>query len=278
MILKNIAAFVGAAVVAGGFTAPASAGVVTVKGSDTMVILAQKWAEEFMKANPGTTIQVTGGGSGTGAAALVNGTTDIANMSREMTSREKSQIRSRANRGVSEFKMAKDGLSIYVHPSNNVPHLTFDQLKGIYTGRINNWSQVGGPNLAITRYSRENNSGTYVFFKQFVLGGSDYHVSCQNLPGTASVVNAVARDRGGIGYGGLAYTKGVRDVPIKKTANSPAVEPNFETVQKGTYPIWRPLYMYTIGVPRGETKKFIDWCLSPAGQALVKDVGYIPIK
>lgn len=278
MKIKNIAALLGVAVLAGGLISSASAGVVTVKGSDTMVILAQKWAEEFMKTNPGITIQVTGGGSGTGAAALVNGTTDIANMSREMSPKEKGQIRSRANRGVSEFKMAKDGLSVYVHPSNKVPHLTFDQLKGIYTGRISNWKDVGGANLPITRYSRENNSGTYVFFKQFVLGGSDYHVSCQNLPGTASVVNAVARDPGGIGYGGLAYTKGVRDVAIKKTANSPAVEPSFETVKNGTYPIWRPLYMYTIGIPRGEAKKFIDWCLSPAGQALVKDVGYIPIK
>jgi len=278
MKLKQIGALAGAAIVACSFTAANAAQMVTVKGSDTLVILAQRWAEEYMKKTPNVQVQVTGGGSGTGIAALINGTTDIANSSRPMQEKEKSSVKQRANQGVSEFKVAKDGITIYVHESNKVESLTLDQLRGIYTGKIANWKAVGGPDLPITRYSRENNSGTYVFFKEHVLKNADYHSSCQNMPGTASVVNAVRKDKGGIGYGGVAYAQGVREVPVKKDAKSAAVMPTSDNIRNGTYPIWRFLYQYVIGVPKGEVAKLIKWELSDEGQAIVAKVGYIPVK
>lgn len=277
MKIRYIASLACAVLAAGSFAANA-AQMVTVKGSDTLVILAQRWAEEYMKKNPSVQVQVTGGGSGTGIAALINGTTDIADASRPMTEKEKSSVKSRANRGVSEFKVAKDGITIYVHESNKVEALTLDQLRGIYTGKIVNWKAVGGPDLPITRYSRENNSGTYVFFKERVLKNADYHPSCQNMPGTASVVNAVRKDKTGIGYGGVAYARGVREVPVKKDAKSAAILPSSETIRNGTYPIWRYLYQYVIGVPKGEVAKLIKWELSDEGQAIVSKVGYIPVK
>lgn len=278
MTLKRISALAASAALLAGLGSAATAQVVTVKGSDTMVILAQRWAEEYMKKHPGVRIQVTGGGSGTGIAALINGTTDICNASRPMKDKEKANVRQRHNRGVSEYRVAKDGITIYVHPSNNVPHLTLDQLRLIYTGRINNWKQVGGPDRPITRYSRENNSGTYVFFKEFVLKNQNYDPSCQNMPGTASVVNAVSKDPGGIGYGGMAYAKGVREVPIKKDAKSQAYEPTPANVRNGNYPIWRFLYQYVVGVPKGEVAKLIQWELSDEGQAIVEKVGFVPVK
>lgn len=256
----------------------ASAETITVKGSDTMVILAQRWAEIYMENHPGTVIQVTGGGSGTGISALINGTTDICNASRPMKSSEKDKLKIRyASLGV-EIKSAKDGLSIYLNESNPVKELTLDQLKQIYTGKVTNWKQVGGPDAKIILYSRENNSGTYVYFKDNVLGGEDFTPSAQNMPGTAAVVNAVSKDKFGIGYGGAAYAKGIRMLPIKKDASSKAYEPTAENVKSGNYPISRYLYMYVKSRPTGELKKYIDWILSPEGQDVVVKVGYFPVK
>jgi len=251
---------------------------ITVKGSDTMVILVQKWAEAYMKAYPSRKVQVTGGGSGTGIAALINGTTDIANSSRTMKDKEKQSVKNRSQILPKEYKVARDGLSIYVNDTNPIDVLTLDQIKAIYTGKISNWKQVGGPDNQITRYSRENNSGTYVFFKENVLDNQDYHPSCQNMPGTASVVNAVARDQGGIGYGGMAYGKGIKEIGVKKDAKSPAVKPSVETVKDGSYPIWRYLYQYTIGPAKGAVKDFINWEQSDDGQAIVNKVGYVSIR
>ncbi len=252
--------------------------VITVKGSDTMVILAQRWAEVYMKKNKNVVIQVTGGGSGTGISALINGTTDICNSSRPMKKEEKIKLKEKYGSPGIEIKVAVDGLSIYVNEKNPINELSVEQVRDIYTGKINNWKEVGGPDAKIIRYSRENNSGTYVYFKDEVLLGADFHPSTQNLPGTAAVVNAVSKDKNGIGYGGAAYGKGIKELKIKKDSNSPAYAPTIENIRKGLYPISRFLYMYTRTKPEGEVKKFIDWVLSEEGQKVVSQVGYFPIR
>ncbi len=250
----------------------------TVKGSDTMVILGQRWAEQYMTAHPGSIIQVTGGGSGTGIAALINGTTEICMASRPMKPDEKRKLRDRYQTMGIEIPVAKDGLSIYLHERNPVKELSFVQLREIYTGAVTNWKQVGGPDAQIVLYGRENSSGTYVYFKDHVLLGRDYSPRCQTLPGTAAVVNAVAKDPNGIGYGGAAYAKGIQECAVKKDAASPAVLPSAATVKDGSYPVTRDLYLYTRVRPSGEARAFIDWVLSPAGQSLTTQVGYFPVR
>ena len=197
---------------------PAQAGTVTVKGSDTMVVLGQRWAEEYMAKHKGTTIQVTGGGSGTGISALINGTTDVCEASRAMKDAEKKQVADKAGGPPVEITVAKDGLSVYVNDSNAVKELTMAQLKDIFTGKVTDWKEVGRPGRKIIPYSRENSSGTYVFFKEHVLQNADYTPRAQAMPGTAAVVNAVARDKVGIGYGGGAYAKGINVLKVKKDA------------------------------------------------------------
>jgi phosphate transport system substrate-binding protein len=249
---------------------------VTVKGSDTMVILAQRWAEAYMKKNPAKKVQVTGGGSGTGIAALVNGTTDIADASRAMKDSEKAAVRDRFSTLPVETVVAKDGVTFYVSESNPVHTLTVDQLKKIYTGEITNWKDVGGSDAPVVLYSRENSSGTYVFVKEEVLKGEDYASSAQTLPGTAAVVNAVAKEKNGIGYGGAAYAKGVRE--LKVSNGGEGFTPSKENVLSGKYPLSRPLFMYTRSKPAGEVAAFIAFCLSAEGQTVVDQVGYFPIK
>jgi phosphate transport system substrate-binding protein len=258
--------------------APAAASAaVTVKGSDTMVILAQRWAEEYMKKNPAKKVQVTGGGSGTGIAALINGTTDIASSSRAIKDAESAKVRDRYNTMPTETAVAQDGVAVYVNEGNPVQQLTVEQLQGIYLGDVTNWKDVGGPDAPIVLYSRENSSGTYVFFKEHVLGNEDFAASAQTLPGTAAVVNAVSRERNGIGYGGAAYAKGVKELKVV-AKDGQAYLPSAENVKAGKYPLSRPLFMYTRAKPQGEAKDFIDFCLSPAGQQIVTQVGYYPIK
>jgi phosphate transport system substrate-binding protein len=250
---------------------------ITVKGSDTMVILAQKWAELYMKTNQNVSVQVTGGGSGVGITALINGTTDIANSSRPMKQTEIEKLKSRYNSLGVEIPCAKDGITIFLNEANKVSELTIKQLSDIYQGKIKNWKELGGDDAAIRLYGRENSSGTYVYFHDEVVKG-DYATSTQTLPGTAAVVNAVKKDVNGIGYGGAAYAVGVKHAQVKKDSKSPAYLPTAETVGKGQYPITRFLYMYMRNRPTGETKKYIDWILSPEGQRVVTEVGYFPVK
>lgn len=251
---------------------------ITVKGSDTMVILAQRWAEMYMKAHPDVIIQVTGGGSGTGISALINGTTDICNASRPMKDAEREKLKEKfGSRGV-EIKCALDGLALYVNEANPIKELSLDQIKNIYMGKITNWKDVGGQNQNIILYSRENNSGTYVYFKDEVLGGMDFAANAQNMPGTAAVVNAVAKDKNGIGYGGSAYGKGIREISVKKDGNSIAYPPTMANIKSGKYPVSRFLYMYLKAKPTGALKKYIDWTLGNEGQKVVSDVGYFPIR
>ncbi len=249
----------------------------SVKGSDTMVILGQRWAEAFMKDNPGVTIQVVGGGSGTGIAALVNGTTDICEASRSMKDKERDDVKQKRGAPVVEKKVALDALAVYVNEKNPLQEISVPALARIYKGEAKSWRDVGGADKPIVLYGRENNSGTYAYFKEHVLENKDYAPQVQTLAGTAAVVAAVKGDDGGIGYGGIAYSEGVRALKIKKDDNSPAITPSLETAQNGTYPISRFLYFYTAGEPTGTVKKFVDWAVSDAGQKVVNEVGYYPL-
>ncbi|RKG90646.1 phosphate ABC transporter substrate-binding protein [Corallococcus terminator] len=254
----------------------AQAGTVTVKGSDTMVILVQRWAEAFMKKNPSMKIQVTGGGSGTGLAALQNGTTDIAMSSREMKKAEEDKLKATAKSEPTELAVARDGVTFYVHESNKLDALTVEQLRDIYLGDTTSWKAVGGAEAPIVVYSRENSSGTYVFVKETVLGGEDFASAAQTLPGTAAVVNAVSKEKNGIGYGGAAFAKGIKELKVKK--GNEAFAPSAENVKSGKYPLSRDLYFYLRNKPAGDVKAFIDFALSPEGQAIVTQVGYFPVK
>jgi phosphate transport system substrate-binding protein len=253
-------------------------GTVTVKGSDTMVILAQRWAEAFMAKHPGISVQVTGGGSGTGISALINGTTDVCNASRPMKASEREKLKQRYNSLGVEVKAARDGLAVYLPESSPVDELSLDQVKGIYTGRIKNWKEVGGPDKGIILYGRENNSGTYVYFRDNVLKGQDFAPAMQSMPGTAAVVNAVSKDPNGIGFGGAAYAKGIKFVKIKTDAKAEGYAPTPENIKAGKYPITRFLYMYLRSRPTGDVKKYVDFALGDEGQAIVTKVGYFPIR
>jgi phosphate transport system substrate-binding protein len=250
---------------------------ITVKGSDTMVILAQKWAELYMKKNPTATIQVTGGGSGIGITALINGTTDICNSSRPMKQTEIEKLKARYNTLGVSIPCAKDGVTIFLNEANKVQELTLKQLSDIYTGKVRNWKELGGNDAEIRLYGRENSSGTYTYFHDEVVK-ADYAASVQSLPGTAAVVNAVKKDVNSIGYGGAAYAVGVKHGKVKKDTDSPAYDATAETIAKGQYPITRFLYMYLRNRPTGETKKYIDWILGPEGQSIVTEIGYFPVK
>lgn len=257
-------------------TSTYAADAITVKGSDTLVKLAQRWAETYMKKNKGVRIQVSGGGSGVGIAALMNGTVDIADASRPMKKKEKAKMKA-AGEHLVEITVAMDGITVYLNKSNPVESLSLAKLKDIYQSTITNWKEVGGKDQKIVLYGRENSSGTYGVFKKIVLLKQDYSKDVQTLPGTAAIVNAVAKDQGGIGYGGAAYASGVKKVKLSKGGTAYAPEASY--VKSGKYPLARPLFMYT-------TKKIIDqkpfikaymrWCLSPEGQKLTTKAGYFP--
>ena len=253
-----------------------AASTLTIKGSDTMVILAQKWAQAFMDANPGKVLQVSGGGSGTGVAALINGTADLANASRPIKEKEKKQLSKRRGVEAHEFRVALDSLAVYVPAANKIESLTIPQLKKIFRGQTTNWKEVGGDDMPIVLYSRENNSGTYAYFKEHVLDNEDFAATAQTLPGTAAVINAVSKDRAGIGYGGIAYAEGVRTVKVAAEGSDP-VEPTMENATSGKYPLSRFLNIYSAGEPTGVAKQYLDFVLSDDGQKVVEGVGYYPL-
>ena len=293
MSTRSLALFAVSAVLALGCTrtdenkSPAGAGStaapaadksnITVKGSDTMVILGQRWAEAYMKANPGVTVQVTGGGSGTGIAALINGSTDICESSRPMKDKEKEDVQAKRNAPAVETKVALDALAVYVNAKNPLEEISIPTLAKIYLGDSKDWKDVGGKTHSIVLYGRENNSGTYGYFKEHVLSNKDFAPATQTLAGTSAVANAVKGDEYGIGYGGIAYLEGIKALKVKKDDTSPAVTPKLETAQDGSYPISRFLYFYTAGEPTGAVKKFIDWTKGPDGQKVIGDVGYYPL-
>ena len=257
---------------------------IQIKGSDTEVNLVQRLAEALMKKNPDIYIAVTGGGSGTGIAALVNKQTDIANSSRAMKDEEIDMAKERDVNPVA-IVFALDGLALIVHESLPIDSLSIDEVGQIYKGKITNWNEVGGPDLEISMYGRQSNSGTYIYFRDNVIKG-DYYPKVRRMNGTAQIVEAVRNDKAGIGYVGIGYIiddqgnilPGINSLKIAKDENSPAVSPlEPENVKSGLYPIVRPLYQYTDGLPEGNLLDFIIFELSDEGQRLVISEGYYPV-
>ena len=276
--MKHIIKQLTLAILISGIATVAQAGNITVKGSDTLLILAQKWAETYMGSHTDVKISVTGGGTGTGFAALQNQTTDLCDASRKAKPAEVLNCIKAFNAQPTEYKVALDGLSVYVNPENPLKELTVAQVGDIFTGKITNWKEVGGPDVPITVYSRENSSGTYEFFKEHVLKGHDFAASAQTMPGTAAIVQAVLKDKNSIGYGGAAYGGGSKQLAIKKDDSSPAIDPTEDNVVSGVYPIWRYLYVYVNpALNKGEIADYLNWIRSDEGQKHVKDVGYFPL-
>ncbi|HEX9048137.1 MAG TPA: phosphate ABC transporter substrate-binding protein PstS family protein [Verrucomicrobiae bacterium] len=251
---------------------------ITVKGSDTMVLLCQKWAETYMHENSGVDIQVTGGGSGTGIAALRNNATDIASASRQMKPEEVAAILASHGERPMEIKTAMDGICVFVNDDNPLKEISFAQLDRIFRGEIKNWSEVGGPDQPIVVYSRENSSGTYAYFKELILKDRDYTARALTMPGTAALINAISKDKNGIGYGGVGYASGVKVLAVKAGDKDPAVLPSDDTIRNNTYPISRYLYFYVLpSSNKGTIAQFINWVLGAGGQAVVKEIGYFPL-
>jgi len=254
---------------------------ITIKGSDTLLQVGQHWAEVYMKAHPDATIQVTGGGTGTGIAALIDGTTDICQASRAMKQEEKDKLKMNKNVDAVETPVALDALAIYVNKENPIAALTLEQAGKIFLGEISDWKDVGGKPGKIVLYGRENSSGTYVYFQEHVLkagGGKDFPPTYQALPGTGGVVDAVAKDKGGIGYGGIGYAQDIKTLSIANDKNSAPVEPTMANVLSNSYPISRQLFWYTAGPPQGPVKDLVDWVLSSEGQKMVAEKGFYPLK
>lgn len=259
----------------------AGAGQLTIKGSDTMVHLVSAWAESFMKSRPGSEISVTGGGSGTGIAALINGTTDICAASRSINEKERKLATDNGKNPV-EIITARDGIAVIVNRDNPIAELSVKQIGGIFSGAVSNWQEVGGPDQPIIVFSRESSSGTFVFFQEHVLNKADYTQQARFLPGTSAVVQAVGADRGAIGYVGLGFAAEggdrIKALAVKATATAPAVAPSEESVRSGEYAIARPLYFYIGSEAAGPAREFIDFCLGPAGQKIVRETGYVPVQ
>lgn len=254
------------------------AATLTIKGSDTMVVLAQRWADAFMQANPGIQVQVTGGGSGTGIAALLNRTTDLAVSSRPIRAREVATAVLNSGQKPAETTTALDGIGIVVHKENPVEALSMEQLEAIFTGKITNWKEVGGPDLEMTVYSRENNSGTYAFFRDHVLNGQDFSQRAQTMVGTAALMSAVSQDPRGIGYGGIGYTGDIRVLPVIPVGAAKPVPPTEENVISRAYPISRELFIYVDPVAlKPESNAFIAFVLGADGQRIVREVGFYPL-
>lgn len=241
-----------------------------------MVILTQRLAEEYMKSHQGEVVQVNGGGSGTGIAALINGSIDLAMASRPMKDDEKAKAAQSRGSAVTEFPIALDALGIFVNDANPVQHLTIPQLRAIFEGKTKNWSEVGGPNAPIILYGRESSSGTYDYFREHVLDKGDFAPQVQTLQGTAAIINAVGHDANGIGYGGIAYAKEVRPLAVQAEGGQP-VAPSEATVADGTYPLSRKLFFYFPSNAPERVTKFAQWAVTPEAQALVTKVGYFPL-
>ena len=253
------------------------------KGSDTIVNLALAWAEAYQTVNPAVRISVTGGGSGTGIASLVNGTVDLANASRQIKDEEAEAVRATGVEPV-EFVIARDAIAIIVHPENPVSELTLQQLSDIYSGKINNWLELGGEDRPIVRLSRETNSGTHVYFLETVLrlGEKDnktlFSMDTLLLPSSEVISAEVRENPNAVGYDGLGYvTPDLKVIAVAATLDSPYILPSAATATSGEYPIARDLYMYTAGQPTGHIKAYLDWLLSAEAQAIVEELGFVPI-
>ncbi len=254
------------------------------KGSDTLVNLALAWAEAYREIEPEVSIAVTGGGSGTGIAALINGTVDIANASRAM---KESEIEEARKNGIDpqEITVAIDALAVVVNLANPVDRLTIDQLADIFTGRITNWQAVGGNDAPIILVSRETNSGTHVYFLEEVIRKGDsentdvFAPQTLLMPSSVGITSEVQRNPNAIGYDGLGYTDPAHEklIAVARDANSPYVAPSVATGADGSYPIARALYMYTAGAPQGDIADYLAWVQGAEGQAIVAELGFVPL-
>lgn len=247
-------------------------GSITVQGSDTLLNVATAWSESFMDENPGVDISVQGGGSGTGIAALLNGTVDFANASRQISEEEIAEAEGKGM-DIVEHPVAIDGIAVVVNPANPVSDLTMDELGKIFRGEITNWKDVGGADAEIVLLSRDSSSGTYEFFKEAVVGeDSEYAASAKLLPSNQAIADEVKANEAGIGYIGLGYV-----TPDVKVVAVDGVAASVETAADSSYPISRYLYMYSDGEPEGVMAAYLDWILGPEGQQLVEDEGFVPL-
>jgi phosphate transport system substrate-binding protein len=260
--------------------------IIQNKGSDTMVNIAQAWAAEYQKTRPTTGVAVSGGGSGTGIAALSNGTVDIANSSRDIKKAEKEQAKKNTGKETIEFVVAYDALAVYAHKANPITKITKASLGCIFgeKGTCTKWTDLGleVPGCSgqeIVRVGRQNNSGTYVFFREWVLGKEgDFKLGSRDMQGSKDVVDLVEHTPCAIGYSGIGYrTEGVKAVCLAATEEEQCVDPSIEAAVAGIYPMARALYMITLGEPQGEIARYLEWVRSPAGQAFVEQAGYAPL-
>jgi phosphate transport system substrate-binding protein len=277
---------IGSCLLAGcGRSAQSEKTVIQNTGSDTMVNLAQAWAEEYALVAPAVSVEVSGGGSGTGIAALINGTVDIANCSRRFEPQEIEQAKKNTGKQPREFMVGYDALAVYVHNSNPITEISLDQLAEIYAegGRIDRWSQLGVKMPAgadeIMRVSRQSNSGTYYYFREAILGkGRDFKLGSRDMQGSKDVVELVSKTPGAIGYSGMGYnTPDVKELRLSRKKGEKAYGPTIETTLNQTYPIARPLFMYTLGEPSGAVLAYVEWIHSEAGQKIVAQSGYVPL-
>lgn len=249
-----------------------------IKGSDTVLPLSQKLAEQYMKKHPAQSVVVTGGGSGVGISALLTGTTEIAQASRKIKFDEKQKLQE-GGKKAKEVTIAYDALAVVGHPSNKVSQLTREQLQGIFTGKIKNWKEVGGEDMKIVAYSRETSSGTYEFFKESVLKNKNYMNGIMSLPATGAIVQSISQTKGGIGYIGLAYVnKEIKTLKVSYDRGKTYAGPSIENAQNKSYPIVRPLYYYYESKQEKNVSDFIQYALSPEGQKIVTEIGFIAIR
>jgi phosphate transport system substrate-binding protein len=272
-----VAMMVGAGLCGGAYAGDKSA--IQIKGSDTLLKLVQRLAEEFMKKNPGKKVAVVGGGSGTGIAALINNKCDIADASRLMKTKEVSRATAKGV-NVKRVIVAMDGVSVVVHKDNPLEKLTLEQAGKLYRGEVTNWKDVGGPDMKVTLYGRQSNSGTFVYFREWVLRG-DYSLKMMRMNGNAQIIEAIKKDKSGVGYVGVGYAKGVKGIKVLKVARKSGAEYysplDGEAVKTGKYPITRPLNQYLNGDPKGLVKAFISFELSEEGQKIVEKEGFFAI-
>jgi phosphate transport system substrate-binding protein len=263
-----------------------SATVIRITGSDTMINLVQAWAENYRKKKPDVSVQVAGGGSGVGIAGLIDGILDLAAASREMEPKEIERATQKNGHKPAEYSVALDALSVYVHKDNPIDTIALPDLAEIYgdKGSIDKWSQLGGkvPGCSsdtIVRVGRQNSSGTYVYFREAVLGAKrEYKLGSIDQSGSKDVVALVGRTPCAVGYSGMAYlTPEVKALKVSKAKGDAAVAPSNETAMNKTYPLARALYFYSPGEPKPQVKEFLDWVHSAEGQKIVKDVGFVPI-
>ncbi|MFH1566597.1 MAG: phosphate ABC transporter substrate-binding protein [Gemmatimonadota bacterium] len=270
----------------GGQAARIAKQVIQNAGSDTMVNLAQAWAEEYAEVDTTVSVEVSGGGSGTGIAALINATVDIANCSRAMSPEEEARALQNTGKAPQHFTVGFDALAVYVDAQNPLSEISLEQLAGIYGegGQITRWSQLGIDYPAcssdeIIRVSRQSNSGTYEYFREALLGHTgDFKLGSRDLHGSKDVVELVQSTPCAIGYSGMGYATGqVKMLRIARKTGEAAYPPTLTTALDGTYPIARPLFMYTLGPPAGAVKQYLDWVHSAAGQKIVEEAGYVPL-